>query len=103
MALAPRALPSTKAKRPLNPSLLLLDAMPLPATAQAMRAAAQRREARRNAIGAGVAIGFVSGVFFYCINAVSQQQDAITEQELAEFRVNRERQRRLDQLEKRSN
>lgn len=70
----------------------------LPATAQAMRAAAQRKEARRNAIGAGIAIGFVSSVFFYCMNAVSQE-DAITDRELAEFRANRERQRTLDALE----
>jgi hypothetical protein len=70
--------------------------MPLPATAQAMRAAAQRQEARRNAIGAGLAIGFVGGVFAYCINAVSSQQDAITEEELTQFRADRERQRQID-------
>ena len=72
--------------------------MVLPATAQAMRAAAERSQARRNMMGAAAVFTFVGSVFFYSMNAVSQG-DGITERELAEFRADRARKQRIEQKE----
>lgn len=65
----------------------------LPPAAQAARAAAAASQSRRNLGGAALIAAFVGGVFTYCINAVGEQQDAITDRELEQFRAQRERQR----------
>ena len=54
-----------------------------------MRAKAEAAQFRRN-LGMGALIcAFIGGVFTYSITAV--EQDQITERELAEFRMQRER------------
>lgn len=68
---------------------------PLPPAAKAAQLAAARSQSRRNMMGAAMISTFVGGVFLYCISAVGTD-DAITERELAQFRLARERERKAE-------
>ena len=71
---------------------------PLPPAAQAARLAAEAQQSRRNLASAALASSFVAGVFYYCIQAVDQ--DEISDREVHEFRRQRELQRARDAAEK---
>jgi hypothetical protein len=76
--------------------------MALPKAALEARRAAERMQGRRNMLGGALAASFVVGVFYYCLSAVGDQRDAITEGELAQFRKQRERQRQMDAMKNRT-
>ena len=76
----------------------------LPPAAEAMRAAAAQSQARRNMMGGALIFGFVGSVFAYSILAVGSEDNMITDRDVAEFKLERERQRAQDRplLERRS-
>lgn len=67
--------------------------MPLPPSAQALRAKAAASQARRNFLGGAVILSFVGSVFAYSIMAVGSDDNMITDRDVTEFRLERDRRR----------
>ena len=67
--------------------------MALPRGAERLRQQAAASQARRNFIGAACIFGFVGSVFAYSILAVGGDDALITDRDIAEFRLERERKR----------
>lgn len=70
--------------------------MPLSPAAEALRAKAAASQARRNFVGATVVFSFVGAVFAYSIFAVGSDDNMITDRDVAEFRLERDRQRKQE-------
>ena len=66
---------------------------PLPPAAQAARLAAEAQQSRRNLASAALASSFVAGVFYYCIQAVDQDEISDREESTDDEDENEERQR----------
>ena len=70
----------------------------LPKGAQAMRDQALRAQSRRNAIGAAIVFSFVGSVFAYSIFAVGGDDNQITDRDVAEFKAQRELQKKQERV-----
>ena len=67
--------------------------MRLSPAAEAARAQAARAQSRRNFLGLAAIGTFVASVFAYSILAVGGEDNMITDRDVAEFKMMRERQR----------